>query len=101
MKTLNNMLEYFTLDQFREHHWIEEECKVRGVTNTDSKVNANNVKIWSFSKTNKHLNVNKSVNGFKITTSVIPMMTSRICHVSFVERKTVHAKNEIIGPNFT
>ena len=93
MKTLNNMLEYLTLDQFREHHWIEEECQVRGVTNTDSKVNVNNVKIWSFSKTNKHLNVNKNVNGFKRTTPKIPTMTSRIFHVSFVEKKTITFKN--------
>ena len=101
LKTLNNMSEDLTLDQFRQHQWIEEKSPVRGVTNTNSKVNVNNVKIGSSSKTNKHLNVNKSVNGFRRTTPRILTMTSRICHVSFVERKTVHAKNEIIGPNFT
>ena len=89
MKTLNNMSEDLTLDLFRQHHWIEKESPVRGVSNTDSKVNANNVKIGNFSKTNKHLNVNKSVNGFRGTTPRISTMTSRICNVSFVERKTI------------
>ena len=93
VETLNNMSEYLILDQFREYHWIEEECRVRGVTNTDSKLNVNNVKIGSSSKTNKHLNVNKSVNGFRRTTPRIPTMTSRICHVSFVERKTITFEN--------
>ena len=80
MKTLNNMSEYLTLDQFREqYHWIEEECWVRGVINTNSKVNVNNDKIGSSCKINKHLNVNKSVNGFKRTTPRIPMMTSMSC----------------------
>ena len=87
------MSENLTLDQFREHHWIEEECRVRGVTNTNSKVNVNNVKIGSSTKTNKHLNVNKSMNGFKRTIPRIPMMTSRVCHVSFVERKTITFEN--------
>ena len=49
----------------------------------------NNVQSGSSSKTNKDLNVNKSVGGFKRTTPRIPTMTSRICHVSFVERKTI------------
>ena len=86
------MLEDLSLDQFK-YHWIEEESPVRGVTNTDSKVNVNNVKIRSSSKINKHLNVNKSVNGFKRTTPRIPTMTSRICHVSFVEKKTITFEN--------
>ena len=54
------MSEDLTLDQFRPHHWIKEESPVRGVSNTDSKVNVNNVKIGSSSKNNKHLKVNKS-----------------------------------------
>ena len=37
--------------------------------------------------------MNKSVGGFKRTTPRIPTMTSRICHVSFVERKTIIFKN--------
>ena len=82
-----------TLDQFRQHHWIEEESPVRGVSNTDSKVNMNNVKIGSSSKNNKHLNMNKSVNGFRRITLRIPTMTSRIFHVSFVEKKTITFKN--------
>jgi len=86
------MSEDLSSDQFK-HHWIEEESLVRGVTNTDSKVNVNNVKIRSSSKINKHLNVNKSVNGFKRTTPRIPTMTSRICHVSFVEKKTITFEN--------
>ena len=93
VKTLNNMSEDLTLDQFRQHHWIEEESLVRGVTNTNYKVNVNNVKIGSSSKTNKHLNVNKSMNGFRRTTPRIPIMTSRICHVSFVKRKTITFEN--------
>ena len=93
MKTLNNMSEDLTLDQFRQHHWIEEESSVRGVTNTNSKVNVNNVKIGSSSKTNKHLNVNKSMNGFRRTIPRIPTMISRIFHVSFVERKTITFEN--------
>ena len=78
VKTLNNMSKDLTLDQFRQHHWIEEKSPVRGVTNTNSKVNVNNVKIGSSSKNNKHLNVNKSVNCFRITTRRIPTMTSRM-----------------------
>ena len=66
---------------------------VKSLKNTDSKVNVNNVKIGNSSKTNKHLNVNKNVNGFKKTTPKIPTMTSRICHVSFVEKKTITFKN--------
>ena len=72
------MSEDLTLDQFRPHHWIQEESPVRGVTNIDSYVHLNNVKIGSFSKNNKHLNVNKSVNGFRITTLRILIMTSRM-----------------------
>ena len=82
-----------TLDQFRQHHWIEEESPVRGVTNIDSKVNINNVKFGSSSKTNKHLNVNECVNGFRRTTLRIPTMTSGTCHVSFVETKTITFEN--------
>ena len=93
VKILNNMSEDLTLDQFRQHHWIEEESSVRGVTNTNSKVNVNNVKIGSSSKTNKHLNVNKSMNGFRRTIPRIPTMISRIFHVSFVERKTITFEN--------
>ena len=78
VKTLRNMLEDLILDQFRPHHLIEEESPVRGVFNTNSKVNVNNVKIGSSSKKNKHLNVNKSVNGFRRTTLSIPTMTSRM-----------------------
>ena len=72
------MSEDLTWDQFRPYHWIEEEIPVKGVFNTDSKVNVNNVKIGSFSKNNKHSNVNKSVNGFRRTTLRIPMNTSRM-----------------------
>ena len=78
VKTLKNMLEDLTLDQFKPHYRIEEESPVRGVSNTDSKVNVNNVKIGSSSKTNKHLNVNKRVNFFRRTTIRIPTMTSRM-----------------------
>ena len=78
VKTLRNMLEDLILDQFRPHHLIEEESPVRGVFNTNSKVNVNNVKIGSSSKNNKHLNVNKSVNHFRRTTLKIPTMTSRM-----------------------
>ena len=53
----------------------------------------NNVQSGSSSKTNKDLNVNKSVGGFKRTISRILAMTSRICHVSFVERKSIIFKN--------
>ena len=67
-----------TLDQFRPHHWIEEEGPIRSVSNTDSKVNVNSIKIGSSSKSNKYLNVNKSVNGFRRTTLRIPTMTSRM-----------------------
>ena len=55
VKALYNMSKDLILVQFRQHHWIEEESSVRGVTNTNSKVNVNNVKIGSSSKTNKHL----------------------------------------------
>ena len=78
VKTLRNMSKDLTLDQFRPHHWIEEESPVRCVSNNDSKVNVNNVKIGSSSKNNKHLNVNKSVNCFRRTTIRIPTMTSRM-----------------------
>ena len=64
VKILNNISEDLTLDQFGQHHRIEEENQVRGETNTDPKVNVNNVQSGSSSKTNKHLNVNKTVSGF-------------------------------------
>ena len=32
VKTLRNMSEDLTLDQFIPHHWIEEESPVRGVS---------------------------------------------------------------------
>ena len=48
--------------------------------------NVSNVQSESSSKTNKHLNVNKSVNGFRRTTLRIPTMTSRmLCF--FCEKK--------------
>ena len=53
----------------------------------------NNVQSGSSCKTNKHLNVNKSMSGFKRITPRVPMMTSRICHVSFVEIKTITFEN--------
>ena len=67
-KKLLHMLEDLTLQQFRQHLRIEEESRVRDVTNTDSKVNVNNVsnvQSGSSRKTNKHLKVNKSGIGFK------------------------------------
>ena len=87
------MPEDHTLDQFRQHHWIEEVSLVRGVTNIDSKVNVNNVKFGSSSKNNKRLNMNESVNGFRRITPRILTITSRICHVSFVETKTITFEN--------
>ena len=35
----------------------------------------------------------RSVNGFKRITPKIPTMTSRLCHVPFVERKTITFDN--------
>ena len=67
-KKLLHMSEDLTLEQFRQHFRIEEKSWVRDVTNTDSKVNVNNVsnvQSGSSSKTNKHLKVNKSGSGFK------------------------------------
>ena len=75
VKTLRNMSKDLTLDQFRQHHWIEEESPVRGVSNTDSKVNVNNgsnVQSESSSKTDKYLKVNKSGSGFKKNNSKNP-----------------------------
>ena len=69
------MSEDLTLEQFRQHLWIEEESRVRDVTNTNSKVNVNNVsniQSGSSSKTNKHLKVNKSGSGFKKNNSNNP-----------------------------
>ena len=66
-KKLLHMLEDLTLEQFR-HLRIEEESRVRDGTNTDFKVNVNNVsnvQSGSSSKTNKYLKVNKSGSGFK------------------------------------
>ena len=86
------MLEDLTVDQFWPYHGIEEESLVKGVFNTDFKVNMNNVKIGSFSKNNKHLNVNKSVNGFRRTTLRIPMNTSKMsCFLC--GKKTITFKN--------
>ena len=59
------MSEDLTLERFRQHLWIEEESRVRDGTNTDSKVNVNNVQSGSSSKTNKYLKINKSGSGFK------------------------------------
>ena len=59
----------------------------------------NNVQSGSSSKKNKDLNVNKSVSGFKRTIPRIPAMTSRIFHVSFVERKTIIFKNVCSSKN--
>ena len=69
------MLEDFTLEQFGQHLRIEEESRVRDVTNIDSKVNVNNVsnvQSESSSTTNKHLKVNKSGSGFKKNNSKNP-----------------------------
>ena len=59
------MSEDLTLKQFGQHLRIEEESRVRDGTNTDSKVNVNNVQSGSSSKTNKYLKINKSGSGFK------------------------------------
>ena len=86
------MSENLTLEQFGQHLRIEEESRVRDVTNTDSKVNVNNVsnvQSGSSSKTNKHLKVNKSGSGFKKNNPIIPTRTRRTGHVSIVERKTI------------
>ena len=60
-----------TLDQFG-HLWIEEKSRVKDNTNTDSKVNVNNVQSASSSKTKKHLKVNKSGSIFKKNNSKNP-----------------------------
>ncbi|KAM4087168.1 hypothetical protein ACJW30_10G157300 [Castanea mollissima] len=83
MKEIWNVLEAkyktekidLTLEQFGQHLRIEEDSWVRDVTNTDSKVNVNNVsnvQSGSSSKTNKHLKVNKSGSGFKKNNSKNP-----------------------------
>ena len=59
------MSEDLTLEQFGQHLQIEEESRVRDRTNTDSKVNVNNVQSGSLSKTNKYLKINKRRSGFK------------------------------------
>ena len=67
-KKLLHMSEDLTLEQFGQHLRIEEESRVRNGTNTDSKVNVNNVtnvQSGSSSKTDKHLKVTKSGSGFK------------------------------------
>ena len=69
------MSEDLTLEQFGHHLQIEEECGARDGTNIDSKVNVNNVsnvQSGSSSKTDKHLKVNKSGNGFKKNNSKNP-----------------------------
>ena len=66
------MSEDLTLEQFGQHLRIDEESRVRDVTNTDSKVNVSNVQSGSSSKTNKHLKVNKSGSGFKKNNSKNP-----------------------------
>nr|XP_023910572.1 uncharacterized protein LOC112022229 [Quercus suber] len=71
-KKLLHILEDFTLEQFRQHLQIEEESRVRDVTNTNSKVNVSNVQSGSLSKTDKHLKVNKSGSGFKNNNSKNP-----------------------------
>ena len=42
-KKLMHMSEDLTLEKFGQHLQIEEESRVRDVTNTNSKVNVNNV----------------------------------------------------------
>ena len=67
-KKLLHILEDLTLEQFEQHLRIEEESRVRDGTNTNSKVNMNNVsnvQSGSLSKTDKYLRVNKSGSGFK------------------------------------
>ena len=64
-KKLLHMSEDLTLKQFGQHLRIEEESRVRDGTNTDSKVNVNNVQSGSSSKTNKYLKINKRGSGFK------------------------------------
>ena len=71
-KKLMHMSEDLTLEKFGQHLQIEEESRVRDVTNTDSKVNVNNVQSGGSSKTNKHLKVNKSGSGFKKNNSKNP-----------------------------
>ena len=74
-KKLLHMLEDLTLEQFGQHLRIEEESQVRDGTNTDSKVNVNNVSYvqsGSSSKTDKHLKVNNSGSSFKKNNSNNP-----------------------------
>ena len=71
-KKLLHMLEDLTLEQFEQHLQIEKESRVRNETNTDSKVNVNNVQSGSSSKTDKNLKVNKSGIGFKKNNSKNP-----------------------------
>ena len=71
-KKLMHMSEDLTLEKFGQHLQLEEESRVRDVTNTDSKVNVNNVQSGGSSKTNKHLKVNKSGSGFKKNNSKNP-----------------------------
>jgi len=71
-KKLLHMSEHLTLEQFGQHLQIEEDSWIRDETNTNSKVNLNNVQSGSSNKTNKHLKVNKSRTGFKKNNSDNP-----------------------------
>ncbi|XP_023880710.1 uncharacterized protein LOC111993088 [Quercus suber] len=74
-KKLLHMLEDLNLEQFEQHLQIEEENRVKDGTNTDSKVNANNVnkvQSESSSETDKNLKVNKSGSSFKKNNSKNP-----------------------------
>ena len=92
-KKLLHMSEDLTLEQFRHHLQIEEECWARDGTNIDPNVNVSNVQSGSSSKTDKHLKVNKSGNGFKKTTPRIPTRIRRTELVSIVERNVITFAN--------
>ena len=80
-KKFLHMSEDLTLEKFGQHLQIEEESQVRDVTNTNSKVNMNNVsnvQSGSSSKTNKHLKVNKSGSGFKKNNSKNPECSNSV-----------------------
>ena len=87
------MLEDLTLKQFGQHLRIEEESRVRDGTNTDSKVNVNNVQSGSSSKTNKYLKINKSGSGFKKNNSNNLNKDKKNRVVSIMERKAITFSN--------
>ena len=97
-KKLLHTSEDLTLEKFGQHLRIEEESQVRDGTNTNFKVNVNNVsnvQSGSSSKANKYLKVNKSGSDFMKNNSNNP----NICECKLLKSKKKDEEGNAIETN--